>query len=80
MRDRRGRILRRLRNFLLVESSGAVTAGVLDCVDGVAVAEAAATAAALLRSEEFEKGPIYACSVEDGDVGLWSSKMERRPK
>lgn len=70
-------MLRRFRNFLLVvESSDAAADGVLDWGDGVAVA-GAAVAAALLRSEALEKGPIYACRVEDG---MWVVvvKMERR--
>lgn len=53
-------MLRRFRNFLLVElSSDAVADGVLDWGIDVAVAgAAAAAAAALLRSEGCEKGPI----------------------
>ena len=70
VRDRMGRMLRRFRNFLLVEESSADGAADwdLDWVIGVAVAVAvavagAAAAAALLRSEGLEKGPIYACWV-----------------
>lgn len=76
-------MLRRFRNFLLVEESSDVAADVvLERGDGVAVAVAgAAVAAALLRSEALEKGPIYACRVEDGiRVGVVDSRMERSGK